>query len=266
MKTFLTGCGLLAAVVLASPASAQVDYRVAARDVLAITIFGETDLTGKYTVEQDGTFTFPLIGRVTAGGLTLREVENDLKKKLADGYLRNPQVTVGIDTYRTQRVLIIGEVRSPGEYQVTGDTTLLAAIARAGATTPAASREAVIMRSQKTESGIPGPVEVIKVDLAQLQAGDLSRNVQLIDGDTISVPKAQLVFLSGQVRSPGAYAVESDTTVLQAITLAGGLTDRGADGRVRILRTVKGKKTEIKAKLTDVVLPGDTIIVPERLF
>jgi polysaccharide export outer membrane protein len=75
-----------------------------------------------------------------------------------------------------------------------------------------------------------------------------------------------MVFLSGQVRAPGAYAVEDGTTVLQALTLAGGVTDRGASGRIRILRTVNGKKLEIKAKMGDPVLPGDTVVVPERLF
>jgi polysaccharide export outer membrane protein len=90
--------------------------------------------------------------------------------------------------------------------------------------------------------------------------------VQLQDGDTINVPKAQSVFVTGQVKSSGAYAVERGTTVLQVVSLAGGLTDRGADGRIRILRTVNGKKVELKAKLTDIVEPGDTIVVPERYF
>jgi polysaccharide export outer membrane protein len=229
-------------------------------------VFGAAALTAKYAVEQDGTFVFPFIGRVKAAGATLRDIEGELRKRLADGYLRNPQVTVSIDTYRSQRVLIIGEVRNPGEYQVSGDTSLLAALARAGSTTPAASREAVIMRTPRLPDGQPGAVQVIKVDLADLQAGDLTKNMPLLDGDTVNVPKAQMVFLSGQVRSPGAYAVEGGASVLQALTLAGGLTDRGSDGRIRILRTLKGKKTEIKAKLTDVVLPGDTIVVPERLF
>jgi polysaccharide export outer membrane protein len=268
MTNIMVNRYLLIALLLlrAWPCAAQADYRVGAQDVLAITVFGENDLTGKYSVEQDGTFVFPLIGRVQAGGTTLRDIEGELKRKLADGYLRSPQVTVGIDTYRGQRVLIMGEVRSPGEYQLTNDTTLLAALARAGSTTPTASRQALVLRPTRLPSGEPGPINTIKVDLGALQAGDLSKNVQLIDGDTVNVPKAQLVFLSGQVRSPGAYAVDDGATVLQALTLAGGLTDRGADGRIRILRTVKGKKSEIKAKLTDTVLPGDTIIVPERLF
>jgi polysaccharide export outer membrane protein len=94
----------------------------------------------------------------------------------------------------------------------------------------------------------------------------MALNLPLIDGDTITVPKAQSVFVSGEVKTPGAYAVERGTTVLQLLSLAGGVTDRGADGRVRIMRTVNGKKIEIKAKLSDAVLPGDTIVVPPKFF
>jgi len=88
----------------------------------------------------------------------------------------------------------------------------------------------------------------------------------LLDGDTINVPKAQSVFVAGQVKSPGAYAVEPGTTVLQVISLAGGLTDRGSDSRIRVQRTVSGKQVEVGVKLTDLIKPGDTIIVKERFF
>src|SRR6185436_5903543 len=95
---------------------AQTNYQIGAQDVLTINVFGETDLSGKYTVEQDGTFTFPLVGRVKAGGATLRDLEQELKKKLTDGFLKNPEVTVSMETYRSQRLLIMGEVRAPAEY------------------------------------------------------------------------------------------------------------------------------------------------------
>jgi protein involved in polysaccharide export with SLBB domain len=108
--------------------------------------------------------------------------------------------------------------------------------------------------------------EVIRVDLADLQAGNTSLNIALQDGDTINVAKAQSVFVAGQVRSPGAYAVDPGTTVLQVISLAGGLTERGSDNRIRIQRVDKGKRVEVGARLTDPVRPGDTIIVKERFF
>jgi polysaccharide export outer membrane protein len=249
----------------------QSDYIVGPQDVLNVTVFGEADFTGKYTVERDGTFTFPQLGRITGAGMSQRGIEQELKKQLADGYLKNPQVAVSIESYREQRILVLGEVRTPGEYQLAGDTTLLAALARAGSTTPAASREAIIVRAPKrpaasANEGEPAEADVIHIDLAALQAGNVGLNMRLQDGDTVTVPKAQSVFVSGQVRSPGAYSIDPGTTVLQVLSLAGGLSERGADGRIRIQRTANGKRLDIKAKLTDLVQPGDTLIVPERFF
>ena len=264
MKTLLIAFVLLFGPV--GPLLAQTDYVVGPQDALTITVFGEAELSGKYTVEQDGTFTFPQIGRVKAGGLTLRNLEAELKTKLGDGYLRNPQVAVAIENYRSQRILVMGEVRSPGEFQLNGEMTLLAALARAGSTTPTAAREVIIVRPKRNVKPGDNPSEILRIDLMALQAGNMTLNIALQDGDTINVPKAQSVFVAGQVKSPGAYAVDPGATVLQVLSLAGGLTDRGSDNRIRIQRTVSGKQVEVSAKLTDVVTPGDTIIVRERFF
>ena len=254
---------------------ARVEYLIGAQDVLTITVWDSPDLSGKFTVETDGSFTFPLIGRVKAGGLTLRQFEAELKKKLADGYFKNPQVSVAVETYRSQRIFIVGEVRNPGTYQLTGDMTLIEAIARAGSTTPAAAPEAIVVRApagKQTDGPIlPGQREDApdsqRVNLRNLQSGVLSQNIALRDGDTIFVPRAESIYVFGQVKNPGAYALQStETTVLQALSLAGGVTDRGAANRIKIVRVVKGEKVEIKVKLTDPVLPGDTIIVPEKFF
>jgi polysaccharide export outer membrane protein len=89
----------------------------------------------------------------------------------------------------------------------------------------------------------------------------------LRDGDTIFVPRAETIYVFGQVKNPGAYVLQSkDTTVLQALSLAGGVTDRGATNRIKIMRVVDGKMKEIKVKLTDIVRPGDTVVVRERFF
>lgn len=263
--TFLAAtCWAGAAHAQARP---QTEYSIGPQDVLTIQVFGEDEFSGKFTVEQDGTFTYPQLGRVKASGVTLRALEQELKKQLADGYLKNPQVSVSIENYRSQRILILGEVRSPGEYQLAGGMTLLAALARAGSISTTAGREAVIVRMPaNTKPGEGGEPEVIKVDLADLQAGNMNLNIQLVDGDTINIPKAQSAFVSGQVKSPGAFAVDTGMTVLQLLTLAGGVTDRGSEGRISIQRTVDGKQKELKAKLTDIVQPGDTIVVKSRFF
>jgi polysaccharide biosynthesis/export protein len=270
---------LLSALLLAQApkpvaVSQQPDYQVGPQDVLTITVWDQNDLSGKFTVETDGSFTFPLIGRIQAGGLTLRQVETELKKRLADGYFKNPQLTVAVDTYRSQRVFITGEVRTPGPYTLTGDMSLIEALSRAGSTTQFAGNEVVIVRAAdgKAATGplLPNQVEgatTIRIDLKDLQSGGLSKNVPLKDGDTIYVPLAESVFVFGQVKNPGEYPLRrKDTTVLQALSMAGGVTDRGAANRIKIVRIVSGKKTEIKVTLTDIVLPGDTVMVPERYF
>lgn len=253
--------------------AATVSYVVGAQDVLTITCYDQNDLSGKFTVETDGTFTYPLIGRVTVGGLTLRQVEAELKNRLvSEGYFRNPQITVSVDTYKSQKVFVVGEVRTPGPYPLSGDMSLVEVLARAGSTLPTASGEAVIVHAADGASGPTLPTqddarEVIRVDLRDLQNGSFSQNTVLRDGDTIFVPRAESVYVFGQVKNPGAYALQQrDTSVLQALSLAGGVTDRGSTSRIQIIRIVNGEKREIKAKLSDSVQPGDTVIVRERFF
>jgi polysaccharide export outer membrane protein len=264
---------LVGSVIHAAHLQQPTNYVVGPQDILMITMFDQEDLTGKYPVDSDGTFTFPLIGRVKAGGLTLRQLEAELKRLLKDGFFKDPQLSVGVESYRSQKVHIVGEVRNAGTYSLSGDMSLIEAIARAGSTLPTSSGEALIVR-QKPGVLADGPVmpngentDVISVDLKALQSGALDQNVALQDGDTIFVPRAESVYVFGQVKSPGAYPLQQrNTTVLQALSLAGGVTERGATGRIKIVRVEKGKTIEIKALLTDLVRPGDTIMVPERFF
>ena len=256
------------------PVVPSTDYVVGAQDILTITSYDQADLSGKFTVEADGTFTYPLIGRVKAGGMTLRQVEAEVKKQLKDkGFFNNPQVTVSVEQYRSQKVFIVGEVRNPGSYALSGDMTLVEMLARAGSTLQTASGEAVVVHPSRQDIG--GPVlpdqdtaaNVTRINLRDLENGLFSQNAVLRDGDTIFVPRAESVYVFGQVKNPSAYALQQkNTTVLQALSLAGGVTDRGSTNRIKIVRVVSGEKREIKATLTDVVLPGDTIIVAERFF
>jgi len=248
------------------------NYVIGPEDVLTITSFDQEDITGKYQVDADGTFSFPLIGRVHAGGLTLRQLQAELVKRLKEGFFKDPQIGVAVEQYRSQKFHIVGEVRTPGTYPLTGDMNLMEALARAGSATPTAAGEVLIVRA-KTLDAADGPtlpnrddVDVTTIELKALQSGRLAQKFALRDGDTIVVPRAESVYVFGQVRNPGAYPVQKDTTVLQALSLAGGVTDRGATGRIKIVRMIDGKRVEIKAKLDDLVRPLDTIMVPERFF
>lgn len=250
------------------------DYVVGPQDVLTIMSYDQADLSGKFVVEADGTFTFPLIGRFKAGGLTLRQVEATLKKRLIDeGFFRNPQISAAVESYKSQKVFVVGEVRNPGTYVLSGNMTLIEVIARAGSTLPTATGDVVIVRAGSgTAAGIP-PVnrdddtDVVRVNLRDLENGVFSQNAVLQDGDTIFVPRGESLYVFGQVRNPGAYPVQQkNTTVLQALSLAGGITDRGSTSRIRIIRIVKGERVELRVNLTDHVQAGDTIVVPQRFF
>jgi polysaccharide biosynthesis/export protein len=251
-----------------------VDYVIGPQDVLAISLFDQPELGGKFTVELDGSFSFPLVGRVTARGLTIRQFETRLRDTLVTGgFFRDPQLTIGVDQYRSQRVFVVGEVRTPGTYPLTRDTTLIELLSRAGSTTPTASDEVVVVRGQGANASgpaVPDPndpaADVLRINLKDLQSGTISRNVDLHDGDTVYVARAEEIYVFGEVKNPGSYAIKSGTTVLQALSLAGGVTPSGAIGRLKIVRFVNGRKSELNSRLIDIVQPGDTITVPERLF
>ncbi len=259
---------LLILLALLGSVSAQSagDYTIGAQDVLTVQVFDQPDLGGKYTVEADGTFSFPYLGRVKAAGMSLRAFENDLKKKLADGQIfRNPQVTVAVEQYRSKRVFVNGEVRSPGPVTLTGDMTLIEAISRAGSTLQSASGEVSVVRPPAGALRAQA-AEIFRASIRDLESGTLKKNIELRDGDQIFVSRAETIYVFGQVKNPSAYAIQKDTTVLQALSLAGGVTEHGAMNRIRVIRIVGGEKKELKVKITDVVLPGDTLIVPERYF
>jgi len=192
---------------------------------------------------------------------------------LADGYLRDPRVAVSLDQFKGQRIFVFGGVGSPGTYPLQDGQTLIEVLARVGYPT---SPEAIILRPKHptgpTMPDSAGDAEVFRVNVRELEKdverGSLARNMVLKDGDTIFVPRTDptRVFVTGQVRTPGAYPITEGTTVLQALALAGGPTEEAAVNRLRIVRIVSGRQESIKAKLTDVLLAGDTVVVPERYF
>jgi polysaccharide biosynthesis/export protein len=252
-------------------------YVVGPNDTLAITVYEQPQLSGKFMVQPDGTFAFPLLGRVKVGGLSVQAIENDMRERLARGYLKNPQVSVTVDQYRSQQIFIIGEVRQPGSLQFTGTMTMVEALARVGSMTDNAGTEALIVRQAPGAQPLDAAAlkraqeakddgNVIRVNLQTLQTGILAENVTLRGGDTIFVPRAESVFISGHVGTPGAYGVRKGMTVRQALALAGGVTDRGSTRRVQIVRKVDGKERTIDVDLQQEVQPGDTIVVRERFF
>ena len=247
-------------------------YKVGSQDQLKITVFDEPDLTTSYRVDADGFINFPLIGRISASGATLADLQQRITTALANGYIRNPQVRIEVDQYKSQSVYVIGEVRSPGKITMTGSAmTLLEALALAGSPTAQASNEVIVVHP-KRPNAVPGAPDAniegarITVNRKDLELGKAGQDVVLQDGDIINVPVAQRFYISGLVRNPGFYVLDPGMSIQQAIALAGGLNERGSDRRITVTRLVKGKTTEVKVELDDKVQANDTINIPARFF
>jgi polysaccharide export outer membrane protein len=245
------------------------DYLVGAQDVLNIIVYGEPGLSGRFRVDNDGSFPYQYLDRVKAEGLTVAAIENTLEKGLGDGYLRNPQVTVEVVEYRSQNVYVQGQVRSPGKYPLPANASLMDALFLAGSVTLEAGnwveiyRQGAALGPSLTTVGVR-PADT-RVRLTDVQSGK-AQSVRILDGDTIFVPKAERIYVTGQVRNPGAYAYDDDMTIFTAISLAGGITEKGSNTRITITRLVNGKRTEIDARQEDRLKPGDQVQVkPRRL-
>ena len=256
----------------ASPphSTAPAEYVAGPQDVLTIVVFGEEDLTKTVSLDADGTFDYPYIGRVRAGRLTARAIGEEIARRLKNFYV-NPQVTVEVAKFRSQNIFVFGQVHAPGQYPLSGNMSVLQALAAAGSPTPAAASYVVISRpagsSPRLPREEPGGGTSLRGTLRELQSGQLPSGFALRDGDTVTIPKADTIYVTGYVKIPGPYPIDGDLTVLQAIAMAGGATDKAAPNRVRIFRTVDGKQQEVKGvKMSDLVRPGDTIDVPERYF
>ncbi|MEJ2697010.1 MAG: SLBB domain-containing protein [Candidatus Sulfobium sp.] len=251
-------------LAICRPVAAQ-DYIVGEGDVLQITVYDHPDLTTTVRVSGEGTVIFPLIGHVKISGLTVSEVSRKIAGLLSDGYIVLPQVTVFIKEFRSQKATIMGQVKNPGLYELKGYTTFLEVLSKAGDLTKDAGDKAIVKR----KPGSAGKKEkIITIDLKRLiEMGDTSQDIPIVDGDSIYIPKAGVFYVTGEVRKPDAYKFEEGTTVLKAITMAGGFTDKASTGRVKVIRNENGKDDVIEdVKMDQTVLPDDVIVVPESFF
>jgi polysaccharide export outer membrane protein len=204
----------------------------------------------------------PLIDYVHVDGLTQEEAQTVIEKRLEDGgFVRNPHVTIFVDEAASQGVAVLGEVAKPGIYPDVVDHKLYEVISEAGGFTPNASRKVAIIRHNLPDA--------MHIELPRNLADDLSGNVDVLPGDTITVPRAPIIYVVGDVGRPSGLLVDNGTlTVLQAIALAGGTNRTAKMGAARILRKTPSGMTEtrielkkmLEAKTPDITLQADDIL------
>jgi len=263
------GSVLTAALLLAlacAPARAQ-EYTIGPGDVLKIVVWGHEDLSREYPVTMEGYVPFPLIGRVKAIGLTTTQLARSLRDLLEKDYLVNPQAIVAVKEFLSRKVQVLGEAEKPGLFYLTGPTTLVEILSKAGGLSKNAGKELVLVRTERGAGSV-----ILRMDLRNIQAGDTKENIELENGDTIFVPKAQAFYVLGEVKKPGTFALDRETSVLEGITLAEGFGEKAAPSGVKILRrSPDGRQQTIALDLSGSVpkdkdfrlRDGDSIIVPK---
>jgi polysaccharide biosynthesis/export protein len=254
----------LALPVFAADAPAEqaaVDYPVGPGDLLKISVFNHPELAAELRVSAGGTITFPLLGEVKTGGLSVHQLERVLAQGLsAGGFMQQAQVTVLIEDYQSQRFAVLGQVNKPGQYPLMSRVNVVGALAAAGGVVNlVAADEATLLRRDGTH---------MSIDLISLFQGDPRQDVTLAAGDTLYVPKAAQFYIYGAVQRPGMYRLERGMTVSQAISAGGGLTPRGSDRRVVVRRRdfPGGKEHETSLNAADLVQPDDVLRVKEGLL
>jgi polysaccharide export outer membrane protein len=232
-------------------------------DMVRVSVFRNPELTTEARVSERGTILFPMIGEVNVAGLTPSQAGARIADKLRSGkYVVNPEVTVSMMQVNSRQVSVLGNVVKPGRYPLDSTTAHLTdVIALAGGVGPTGSDQVTVI----TNRG--GKQEKLEIDMAEMfRNGDLTRNISLEPGDTIYVHKAPMVYVYGEVQKGGAYRVEPNMTVMQAIAMGGGITPRGTERGIKISRRDGKGVSRIDASLTTAVQPDDVIYVRESLF
>jgi len=262
---------LMAALALAIPAASSAQSQPAApapaadaarpggyllgpEDVIDIEIPGRADFKVRTRIGQDGLIDVPFLHTVSASNRTTRQLGEEIARALdAGGFFAKPVVSVEIATYASRNVTVLGAVGTPGLVPVDRPYRLSEIMARVGGARSDGADYVQIRSLDGKEKSLA---------IKDLATGGLDQDPWVQPGDKIYVPKADIFYVSGQVKEPGTFPLSPDMTLRMAIARAGGVTDQGTDRRVRITRAGHDVTVNLDGKIQS----GDVIVVGERLF
>lgn len=239
------------------------DYALGPGDVVRISVFKNPDMTTEARISEGGAITFPFLRAVNIGGLTVAQAEERIANLLATrGYVVQPQVSLLVLQFRSQQVSVLGQVHRPGRYPIETASRLSDLLAAAGGVMPNGANTVIVIRNRD------GKAKRVEVNLSNLfERGDLALDIPVTDDDVIYVPREQLFYIYGQVQRPGAFRLEKNMTVMQALSMGGGLTPRGTERGMSVSRRGSdGKLQTSDIDLYDRLLADDVIYVREGLF
>lgn len=220
--------------------SGKVDYLLGPGDLIDIKVWQHPDLDRTLRINENGTFQFPLIGTVIAKGKSVSELEKEIQERLGKDYIVNPYVTVVVKEYNSKKVSILGEVVSPGIYYLNKKSYLVDIIAKAGGISPKYNQSKqlkVLIKRENIEKEEPIIIDLYKL----LVEGDMSLNVEIKPDDVIYVQAPENYYIFGEIKKPGAYPYDKGITLLKAIALAEGITERAQVNKIKIIRKVGNK-------------------------
>ncbi len=243
------------------------DYIIGPEDVLEIEVFNVPELKRTARVSNDGMIGLALIGRVMAAGLTVDQLREQLEAKYGETYLQDPQISVFVRDYRAQSVSVIGAVEKPGIYQLTAPRTLIELLSMAGGLSkrgsgPAGRTLVITRKGGFADVPLVEGMRLLADDKLEIEIRKLlysqeaGLNIAIKPLDTISVTKADLVYVVGDVKKPAGIVLEDreDLTVLQALAVAEGLNRTASKNKARIFRkTEDGSKIEIPVRVGDIL-------------
>ena len=248
----------------ASATSSNQDYRLGAGDSIGVQVYQSPDLTLESRVSESGVISYPLIGNVQLGGLSLVEAEKTIADALrTGGFVRSPQVNITLRQVRGNQVAVLGQVNRPGRFPLeTVNTRVSDMLATAGGVTPTGD-DVLIVTGQRQGQAFRRVIDIPGLFLNQKPEDD----IVVAGGDTLYVNKAPMFYIYGEAQRPGPYRIERGMTVMQALAQGGGPTSRGSQNRLKLhRRDTAGKVIETVPLLTDVVRPEDVIYVRESIF
>jgi len=240
------------------------DYRLGAGDAIGVQVYQSPDLSIDARVSESGVISYPLIGSVQLGGLTIAEAEKKIGDALkSGGFVKVPQVNIVLRQVRGNQVAVLGQVSRPGRFPLeTFNTRVSDMLAAAGGTTPTGD-DVLIVTGQRDGKPFRKVIDIPALFLNQKSDDD----IVLAGGDTLYVNKAPMFYIYGEAQKPGPYRIERGMTVMQALAQGGGPTARGSQNRLKLhRRDASGKVVETTPNLNDLVRPEDVIYVRESLF
>jgi len=255
---------MLAVAVPASSEPKEVRETLGPGDAVRVTVFQNPDFNTETRLSERGTLVFPLIGEIAFTGMTPAQAGSRIADELKKGkFIVNPQVTVQLVTVRSRQVAVLGEVAKPGKYPLDDNSSRLTDIlAMAGGVTPLASDTVTVLISRGSK------LEKKEIDVsAMARNGNLGDNLVIEGGDTVYVQRAPMFYIYGEVQKAGSYRLQNNMSVMQALSVGGGVTLRGTERGIKIhRRNGDGQVHRVEAQLTDPVQADDVIYVRESLF